>query len=62
MTPRPPADESAAELFAGPGEVRRLARTLDWSATPLGRPETWSPALRIVTRAMLDSPFPICLW
>ncbi|HEX2091367.1 MAG TPA: ATP-binding protein [Longimicrobiaceae bacterium] len=52
----------AAELFAGPGEVRALARTLDWGATPLGWPDTWSPALRIATRAMLDSPFPICLW
>jgi signal transduction histidine kinase/PAS domain-containing protein len=52
----------AAELFAGPGEVRALARTLDWGATPLGWPEAWSPALRIATRAIMDSPFPICLW
>src|SRR5215210_4076729 len=29
---------TAAELFAGPGEVRALARTLDWGATPLGWP------------------------
>ncbi|HEX7979211.1 MAG TPA: ATP-binding protein [Gemmatimonadaceae bacterium] len=54
--------EAVAELFEGPGEVRALARTLDWGATPLGWPDTWSPALRIATRAMLDSPFPICLW
>ena len=54
--------DTAAELFAGPGEVRALARTLDWGATPLGWPERWSTALRIATRAMLDSPFPICLW
>ena len=53
---------AAADLFAGPGEVRALARTLDWAATPLGWPDTWSPALRIATRVMLDSPFPICLW
>ena len=51
-----------AELFAGPGEVRALARTLDWGATLLGWPDTWSPALRIATRAMLDAPVPICLW
>jgi PAS domain S-box-containing protein len=54
--------DAVAELFEGPGEVRALARTLDWGATPLGWPDTWSPALRIVTRAMLDAPFPICLW
>ncbi len=49
-------------LFAGPGEVRALARTLDWGATSLGWPDGWSPALRIATRAMLDTPFPVCLW
>ena len=56
------AGVTAAELFAGPGEVRALARTLDWGATPLGWPDTWSPALRIATHAMLDAPHPICLW
>ena len=50
------------ELFAGPGEVRALARTLDWGATTVGWPDGWSPALRIAARAMLDAPFPICLW
>jgi PAS domain S-box-containing protein len=61
----PAADErwsAAQELFAGPGEVRALARTLDWGTTALGWPDGWSPALRIAARAMLDSPFPICLW
>src|SRR3954468_15824611 len=59
----PDAREAAVQkLFAGPGEVRALARTLDWGATPIGWPDGWSPALRIAARAMLDSPFPICLW
>ena len=53
---------TTGDLFAGPGEVRALARTLDWGATPLGWPETWSPALRVAARAMFDAPFPICLW
>jgi PAS domain-containing protein len=57
-----PAVTAAAEFFAGPGEVRALARSLDWGATPLGWPDTWSPALRITTRAMLDAPHPVCLW
>jgi PAS domain S-box-containing protein len=55
-------DEGAAALFAGPGEVRSLARELDWSKSPLGSPAGWSPALRTMVRSMFDSPFPICLW
>jgi signal transduction histidine kinase/PAS domain-containing protein len=54
--------KTVEELFDGPGEVRALARTLDWGATTIGWPDGWSPALRIATRAMLDAPFPICLW
>ena len=52
----------AAALFAGSGEVRSLARDLDWSASPLGPTTTWSPALRMMARSIFDSPFPICLW
>ena len=65
MTNGKDADRASADadaLFAGPGEVRALARTLDWGATPLGWPNTWSRALRIATRAMLDARHPICLW
>ena len=47
--------DAVAELFAGPGEVRALARTLDWGATPLGWPDTWSPALRVATRSYLTT-------
>lgn len=52
----------AAALFDGPGEVRALARTLDWGATTVGWPDSWLPALRIATRAMLDATNPVCLW
>jgi PAS domain S-box-containing protein len=51
-----------ADPFEGGGEVRRLARSLDWSATPLGAVESWSPTLRGVVRTCLESPFPINLW
>jgi len=54
--------ENAAELFAGPGEVRSHARQLDWSKTPLGVTADWSPALRTMARSIFESPFPICLW
>ena len=50
------------DLFAGPGELRELARHTDWSATALGPVESWSPTLRTVVRTALDSPFPINLW
>jgi len=59
---RAQGQSDAAVLFAGSGEVRALARSLDWSVTPLGRTEDWSPAVRTLARSMFDSPFPICLW
>ncbi len=55
-------DASAAAFFAGEGEVRALARELNWAATPLGPPSTWSPAMRTMVRVMFDTPFPVCLW
>jgi PAS domain S-box-containing protein len=48
--------------FVGGGEVQRLARSLDWTATGLGPVETWPTTLRDTVRACLESPFPICLW
>jgi len=55
-------DADAARLFAGGGEVRSLARAIDWAVSPLGPTTGWSPALRIMVRSIFDSPFPICLW
>lgn len=55
-------DGGAAKLFSGPGEVRALARSLDWSATPLGAPVTWSPTLRTAALWIFDTPVPVCLW
>ena len=42
--------------------MRALYREVNWSATLLGPVESWSPALRNIVRAALDSPFPINLW
>lgn len=63
----PRVSESSTEhappnLFDGPGEMRALARALDWGATSIGPPDSWSPALRTATRVMFDSAFPLCLW
>lgn len=59
---RPAEREDAAALFAGDGEVRALARELDWGATPLGPVAGWPGTLRSAVRMCMDSPFPINLW
>ena len=47
---------------------RVAARWASWSApssgtqTPLGAPETWSPALRMMVRFLLANRFPLLLW
>jgi len=56
--PRSPTEiEAAAELFAGPGEIRRLLREMDWAATPLGPVTQWPDALRLMARTTLDSAY-----
>jgi PAS domain S-box-containing protein len=55
--------DAAAVLFAGGGEMRARCLAFDWSATPLGPVELWSPALRAVVGLVLASPLGmIVLW
>ena len=61
MTPFSAAVNSEASLGRG-GEMERLVRSLDWSKTPLGAPESWSPALTTTVRILLASAFPMLLW
>jgi signal transduction histidine kinase len=58
MTNRDPA---AQTLFAGKGEIRALARDLDWSRTPLGPVADWSQSLRSTVRTLLSSQYPMIL-
>ncbi len=51
--------QGADAQFEGPGDVRRMCRSLDWAATPLGPVESWSPLLRGTVRNALRSGFPI---
>ena len=37
-------------------------RAKDWSATPLGAPETWSQGIKTAVSICLNSRFPILLW
>ncbi|MBV8523418.1 MAG: hypothetical protein JOY71_15055 [Acetobacteraceae bacterium] len=57
------ADGNATlDFLSGGGEMGELIRSLDWSKTPIGKPETWSPALRTIVRILLVNRFPILLW
>ena len=53
--------ESPGVDFAGPGDVRARLRSLDWSRTGLGPPQSWSPVLRQMVDVCLDSGFPILI-
>ena len=57
------AAASALErLFPGDSEMAGRVRAFDWSKTPLGPAESWSPALRTVVRLMLANRLPMLLW
>src|SRR5689334_8101994 len=50
------------EGLPGGGEMGKRIRTMDWSATPLGPTDTWSPSLRSVLSICLGSRFPIAIY
>ena len=47
------------DFLAGGGHVGALMRSQDWSASPLGPPESWPPSLRTVVGLLLQSRFPM---
>ena len=47
------------EFFAGGGSTGALMRSLDWSTSPLGHPESWPQSLRSVVGLLLQSQFPM---
>ena len=54
--------DAAAELFAGPGEMRALARAFDWASTPLGPVSSWSQSLRTTAGIVMESRNPMFLF
>ncbi len=44
------------------GEMAQRIRDFDWSKTPVGPSEAWSPALRMMVRFLLANRFPLLLW
>jgi signal transduction histidine kinase/CheY-like chemotaxis protein len=51
-----------AGWLAGGGEMGERIRAFDWSATSIGAPESWSPALRMMIRFLLANRLPWLLW
>ena len=43
------------------GEMSERVRAFDWSKTPIGAMETWSPSLRLVVDMILATNFPMAL-
>jgi PAS domain S-box-containing protein len=50
---------SDLDFLTGGGEVGGLMRARDWSASPLGPPESWPQSLRSVVGLLLGSKFPM---
>jgi PAS domain S-box-containing protein len=46
----------------GVGEMAQRIRQFDWSRTPLGPSDEWSPALRTTVGLMISNRFPMLLW
>jgi PAS domain S-box-containing protein len=53
--------QNLVSIFPGDGEMSGAMRAYDWSATPLGRPEGWSPALKMMVGIVLSSGQPMFL-
>src|SRR5919106_1309496 len=49
-------------FLAGGGEMGERIRAFDWSKTPIGPVESWSPALRTTVSLLLANRFPLLLW
>ncbi len=58
----PGKNPGALDFIRDDTETGRLARSIDWSGTPLGAPETWSPSLRMMVPFVFASRFPQLLW
>jgi DNA-binding NarL/FixJ family response regulator len=43
-------------------EMASLIQQKDWAKTPVGAPQTWSPALQMMVNLLLANRFPLLLW
>ena len=49
-------------FMAGGGEMGALMRAHDWTATPLGSPDSWPQPLRLARRLLLNTGHPMYVW
>ncbi len=47
------------EFLSGGGEMGALIRTIDWSQTPVGSPDSWPTSLKNIIRLILDNSSPM---
>jgi signal transduction histidine kinase len=50
------------KLLEGPGELKSLLRTKDWSQTAVGEMHTWPQSLLSTLSIILNTKFPMFLW
>ncbi len=50
------------QFASGDGEMSKLTREKDWTATALGPPSSWPKSLRTALSIVLHSKFPMFLW
>jgi len=55
-------DNENLPFLEGGGVMGMRMRSLDWSRTALGAPDSWSPTLRVMVRFLLANRFPLLLW
>ncbi|MGV3560880.1 PAS domain-containing protein [Larkinella arboricola] len=55
-------DRTLPVFLSGGGEVGKLIRSYDWSATPLGPPEQWPQSLKTAVSIVLRSSYPMFIW
>src|SRR5580704_12204764 len=53
---------TSVDFLTGGGEMSALTQAHDWSASPLGRPETWPQSLRTALRILLNTNHPMFIW
>jgi len=61
-TDKRPNNQDPLAFLAGGGEMGERVRSFDWSKTPLGPLEHWSPSLKTAVRIVLGSRYQMFVW